>query len=1522
MSKAGIHSNRGDGYQTLVAFDWALTVLSDSDYQWIEVDSVTWSVDDVVIGKADGEKICCQCKKNQTEFKAWSVADLADELNKAIGLIANDCTAFVYFYSRSNFGNLAALHEYSTSYSDKNSYNANLGLLHKKTDGHLAAILSKMAPKLSTYEFISRTAFIVTDDLNRMQTLLHERLRQLVSNPSAAYNALWTHLDHLGMRINGAPNTVATQHRLSKEKLKNIIIQAGAMLIPAMDLTEVRNSFQSTSAIGRMWRRDVGNERISISKIGEILAAIEAKHRSILVTGLPGSGKTCVILSLQEELERIAQSRSDLIPLFIQAREFADFTSTKDREAQGLSEQWVERVARMADGAHVVVLIDSLDVLSIAREHGVLAYFLAQIDRLLLIPNVTVVTACRDFDRQYDRRIAQRTWDKEYVCEPLNWDIDVAPLLAKVGIDTSTIDAATRKLIRNPRELDLYVELAQKSGSFNIVTSHALAQRYLSTIIQADSALGDSAMQAIEAIAVEMLNLRSLTVPHQRFSASNEIKRALLSNNVLHEAQDGQLTFGHQTLLDVLVTSNAVRRGITLNEFIQGLPPVPFVRPSIRSFVTQLASGSRLEFRKQLRTVFMSQHAFHVRRLVAESFAELIPQDEDWPLVRDLHNQQREVFLVIYTQAVRKEWHFFWLKHLLPKIKEARDADGMTMHVHRVSQWINDDADGVLALWLEILSFDWVDKEKIARPLERALSDSQVELAKEAFGKLLRALLDLPQRGHSFTGRALARCIEGDVVEDTVLWQYITAEVGDEDVKNYRLDQKLHCQPHEFGDRDNVFLASRMRKSGALLDLAVADLERWKRINELYYGNIDLGMLLHESSYSDIHDQQDHRYINSVRVLLDAIQAGIVHHAITRSEWWQLNRQRLCFSTEMVLRYFAILACTAEPETNLDIIHQMLCDKVLLESALSFELGNLMQAAFLQLDTSAQDAIQSTLLTVRREATGDVRRREWMLLERAQLLIAIPRYLRSPNVQAALDECEDITWPLVRRPIIVSQGGVVKAPFSFEVFLHLSDTTVLKLLEHYSGCSRHSIDDFLTGGELEVGFQLGEAASRHPTRFMELLSSAWDHIQGKFRNDIMCGIAKYLSYKYGSLLASDIWKPVEEAAPEVLGGRILDELEKNKIHWHHNREASKAIESCAHVINKIPDATRLISLAMEFLTLDEESTISGDSVDLISVGINMARGNATEALMILANRFIENGVPWPDSLAPALSLLALEKNPSIRALLLRRMPYLQSHNTDFGWRLFELVMHDFTEGLWSVAEQCLYYAYHQRYDIVGPWLSRLYQAGHGKDLETWGRISALASLSKHKDIYLFLEELKALNSAEAWRGAASVWTHTGNLQQHPEQCFAGLEVGLREENQHAVAVACKFDGIFRKTSPLVLLPIVLLQRCFSVLEICNDSAQSDIYGFDAWLNAIAINDPFFALEAMEIYLGLVRCKNIFLYDHENNLTQLLTRLFAQAEEQEESDGQRMLLRVVAIQDSLLALGVNGVSDWLKVAERP
>ena len=68
MSTAGILSNRGDYYQKLIAFKWIPIVLSEANYAWMEIDATDYAVDDIVIGKEDGTLICCQCKKNQTDF--------------------------------------------------------------------------------------------------------------------------------------------------------------------------------------------------------------------------------------------------------------------------------------------------------------------------------------------------------------------------------------------------------------------------------------------------------------------------------------------------------------------------------------------------------------------------------------------------------------------------------------------------------------------------------------------------------------------------------------------------------------------------------------------------------------------------------------------------------------------------------------------------------------------------------------------------------------------------------------------------------------------------------------------------------------------------------------------------------------------------------------------------------------------------------------------------------------------------------------------------------------------------------------------------------------------------------------------------------------------------------------------------------------------------------------------------------------------------------------------------------------
>ncbi|ROP62015.1 ATPase family protein associated with various cellular activities (AAA) [Enterobacter sp. BIGb0383] len=1521
MSVAGIRSNRGDFYQKLVAFDWALEVLSNQDFQWIGIDSVLYSVDDVVVGKTDGTCIACQCKKNQAGFKAWTITDLADEIDKVATLLANDPKIIVRFYSRSNFGDLAKLREYSLTQVDESSYQQSLGKEQRSIDRDLSVRLVGISPSLSTFEFLNRTNFVTSEDFDRMEEDLRNRLGKIVSNPGIAFDALWISLDKLGARISSSNSSSAIQHQLTKNELKIIIQKAGSIIAPPMVLTDIHHSFSSTSSIGRSWRRDIAGVRIVNPVLDELLAAIDTQKRSILLTGLPGSGKTCVMLELQEALEKRAKDSSDIVSLFIQSREFADLATSEERQAQGLSLQWVEEAARLAENFHVIVVIDSLDVLSIAREHRVLQYFLAQIDRILRVPNITVVTACRAFDRHYDRRIAERHWDCELKCELLDWDAEVAPLLTSLKIAIADIDALTRDLICNPRELALFAELALRDGSFNVVTSQALAQRYLEAIVLYDKELGDTAIQAVEAIASEMLLSRSLVVPRQRFPASQDILRKLCSLNILQETQEGKLTFGHQTLLDVLVISRAMRNGVTLNEFINDLPPVPFVRPSIRSFIAQLALGERREFRKQLRTVLKGNAAFHIKRLAAESFSAQKPQDDDWSLIRDLRENHRDVFQVVYYAADSIEWHHFWLKHFVPYLKMSRDAEGIAMHVHRMTQWGNIDTNGVLSFWTETLSLVWFDGKKIADQLAMYLSEIKPENI-DFVVPLLGILLTLPRSEYSFLGRVIANCVVERAVDDNLLWRYMTDGIKEEDLLTHRLNNKLKCHDHEFGNRNDNFISTRMLQSCVLLDNALDSIEHWSLERASCFGEVRKGFrhgFLGETSFEDTHSQRDMKHVDSLNILLDSVEASIFNHANKNTAWWQKNCKRICFNQEGALLYFGILACTGSPEENIELICRILCNRELLESELSYELGELMHSAFKLIPTTSQDEVMMNILTIKNDYISDACR----LKAQAELIISIPCHLRSAKLQKIVEQYEKKVGIFIRQPHIYSRGGTVSAPFSFDIFISASDRATLKLLTHYMGHSDWGDRDFLVGGEREVGWQLHEASSRQPLRFLNFLSNYWTDIPPTFCDDIMGGVSAYLAYRYGNLTPNGTWEPLEDPDAQLMAKQILDELERHSMYWRFNHISAKALEACANVIQDQQAAERLIFMAIGFAGLYEKESLDSISDDLINTGVNMVKGDVTEALMILANNFLERGDRLPGLLAPTLKRFASDEHPAIRAMILQRLPFLQSKSFDLGWDLFNIAMKE-NRGLWKIAERCLYYAYKNHFKIVGPLLVRLRREGVDKDLETWGRISALSTMTGHIDFNQFISDLNTLKSTEAWHGAATVWANTENLRQHREQCLAGLYAGLHADSMYAIKVAKYFEHIFSDGNDVIIVPIDIIFRCFSVFEK-DSSNQNEHYRFfkyHGWLNAISQQNPEQALAAAEIYLTYVRHSKQYMYDHNDSLTQLMTRLFSEAEEREESDQGAMLQRVVALQDILLSMGVKGIVDWLKAAERP
>lgn len=842
-------------------------------------------------------------------------------------------------------------------------------------------------------------------------------------------------------------------------------------------------------------------------------------------------------------------------------------------------------------------------------------------------------------------------------------------------------------------------------------------------------------------------------------------------------------------------------------------------------------------------------------------------------------------------------------------------------HIHLISRWANEDPDNALAYWMGTLELDWLDSNKVSEQIAFSIT----ELKTENLPKVTPLLTQLLQRSkpeHSLLGRTVSRCIATGAADDKLLWQYIAGDVEEKAVNSFNFDNKLHCQPYELESKNSSFLKQRMIKSRELLDLALNAIERWSEAKKEIYGETKLGYrqgFLRDTSYEDLHSQNDPQHQDSKRILMDSVEAAILNHAKENSDWWRSNRERLCLHHEGALCYFGILAVTKSPEQNIDLIGRMLCEENFLKFELSFEIGALIQSSFIFLEESTQDAAMYKFITLWNDIEADNDKDPWILKFRAEYICAIPCHLRSPQAQGIIDTYEKIHGTLHLQPSIDARGGVVSAPFSFEVFLDASDNGVVRLLEHYTGHTP-SFVDFLVGGEREVGSQLREAASRHPMRFLKLLASQWNNISESYRDDIMDGTTRFLALRHGGLQTNDNWTPIETPDAPTLANQIIDELERHPTQWRFNRSASKALEACSHVVQDTQNSERLVFLAVDFLKVNEDSPFHKDSVDLLTAGINMIGGNIAEALMILASNLEELKVSPPELLAPALREIARNGHPAIRSLILRRLPYLQVMNPEFGWKLFHLSIEN-SVGLWSFAEHCLYRAHHHDFETIKSSLDRIYREGSRKDMETWGRISALTALAGHINTTDLLVDLNELDISEAWQGAASVWTHPGNIRQKEDQCLQGIETGLKLGGSHATTVARQVETIFRNNTPPIIIPIELTRYFFDSIESDSKNKHHRLFGFNEYINMIAQHDPDNALASIEMYLAYVAHNEIYLHDHSSQLIQTVTRLFSEAEEREQADHGAMLKRVVSIQDILLSLGINSINDWLKSAER-
>jgi len=704
MSLASVRSSRGDSYEILIALRWAVRMLHDPEIIQVAVDSTNLDgsgkpieVDDVVIHHRSGHTTYCQCKKNQADFKPWKVADLADDLQKAARQLARDQHASVFFYSATEFGDLAKLGEHANNYTDASAYHHSLDQIQGLSK--IGITLDKCwadcfsGTGLDSFDLLRRITFESTASQPQLRQELIGQLRLHVTRAEAVFEALIGRLNLIKSRTAVESGSTLPPSSLTRDALLRLINEAGAVHTPPRTEAELLQEFRTSSIVGRSWRRDIGSKRLPRRALEEVLAYIQTECKRILITDGPGSGKTCLILDLLDKLEQDPVRAV----LFIQGRVYAEARTSEDRTALGLPDDIRNSVARMAEYRPVVVVLDSLDVLSLAREHSILDFFLALVDQLELIPRVTVVAACRNYDLKYDSRLANRDWGRTVTLGMLDWQSEIVPLLEEWRVDPATLSEALSQLLTNPRMLAIFGDVVLRGSIPQASTSQELTECYLKAVVLQDSSLGDPAMKHLERLGREMLATRRQSIPELNANLPSAIKQALLSAGVLVESGQRALSFGHQTLLDVLAVSAAQRAGETLLDFIRHQAATPFVRPSVRSFFFYLRAVDPASFRTQVRAVLdAGDVAFHLKRLIAESLAEIEPHDDDWRLIQYLFNNRHELFPSFYFATRLTAWFDFFQRHWWPLLCETKNADWILNHARHVEVWLTAIPERIL----------------------------------------------------------------------------------------------------------------------------------------------------------------------------------------------------------------------------------------------------------------------------------------------------------------------------------------------------------------------------------------------------------------------------------------------------------------------------------------------------------------------------------------------------------------------------------------------------------------------------------------------------------------------------------------------------------------------------------------------------------------------------------------------------------------------------------------------------------
>ncbi len=1487
MSIAGIRSSRGDQYQCAIALYWAVRMLTEDDIVGIQVESLALPgestevlIDDIVILKQDGSREFIQAKVYQKNNRVWSLSDpvLKDELLKARDQLLQDSISDVAFYSCTPFGDFDGFLRDVRAYPDYAAFSSSLSKKNQAVITTLADIWS--LPEEEVYRLSRRIKTGSHHSSEEWERYALSLLETGFSRAETALALIWKYIDQQHSKSD------VVDHVIDRQAVMAMLNHHGIYHLMYFDEQALLQSFSQFS-IAESWIRDVGSQKILRNEVKTLQGHIDNSVASVLLEDVAGGGKTCILLDLIDEIEQ----RPDIACLFIPGDKSARLRDQGKLSEMGLPDDLLAQCARLAEKRKVVVVLDSLDVLAVGRNHNALRFFLGLAKELAKIPNITVIAASRAVDARYEPHLRSAPWEKTVTVTPLDFDRDITPLLSCWKVNVEDIQQGLRKLLVVPQNLRLFYSLVQRGLPVANIGGHDLFDRYLQEVIEKDDDLGPDVVMALQNLSISLLKAREHQFSANVIALPNEQIERLKSHEVLITRAGGMLAFSHQTMADALRIRHAQQSGVSLADFVLSQPQLPFIRPAIRAFIQSLRIRQPGEFPRQFRSLLRREGiSGHIKNLALQELAAMAPTDADLPIIRQMFRGHSALLMRFLDYADTKEWfellHFQWFSGLA--IHQNKRL--FQRYLHYSSRFKNQYPETLVQLWLTAVEEGWINEHQMCWQLPSYLDDFEY-LEMEDVGLLLEKLLERSGGERDGVGKAISLYVERTGQGDDMLWRYITSDYDPQEDTGYGRNLNIHCASHHF--HSEIFLADRLKQSQICFGLAADFLLSLYDDRKPYFTLLD-----------DVTSRE--QYLEeATHVLLNGFKQALVFHAENNDECWVLYEPQLASSHDAGIQYLLCQAYQASLSANMDGVGRLLTAPKLLEHwELRNALGLLANKVYPCLEADVQHAHQQQIMSLYDDREEQL---DWLDEAKFQLLSWVPAPYLLPELQdfyqRGENKCPDRARNLEDWSIRDSAAGKTIG----QAVSKLSNRGLTRLMSHYDGHHDHFDHD---GNQESVARSLNVAAKNNPDRYLPLLHQIERYrLSGAYIIAILEGVSSHIHIRFGNL-SDDGWSPVEPLPDGVqLAQALLAAIERYAHLDEKGYDLLRMIEACGAVLQDQNAVERMIFQLWRLSTFTgKEDEVTAED-KFINVGLNTVRGRLTSCAITIANKLLEDDQSLPSDLCCLLERLSRDSSPAVRAVMFRHLPYVLGQKQDLGWKLIALATRDWQDDLGADLERCLYYNYHNHFDKVAPYLEHMKFSQHKETCEAWGRITALSVLAGHVPEDELFAQITSTSPEGHFNGVMQAFI--ANMPEHKSVCLRGLKHTMNTDAPGFVYRG--FERGLSKEDVRKVVPSVLIQL---FLEKVVVEHSREIDGVFPWMLDYVNVDPEEVLILLEQLIEKVSAvEESFPFYHQAE--DLIATLKLLLEEADCQDDDSFTDRVLAVQNWFIDAGVRDVEELLE-----